>query len=121
MARYLFATLLAAGAAMASTVATAQAATPQFKSKAAQTVESGVTVWRGARPAPDTPALKGEKLAATPCATQTVEISFTTAWPDRHLRVHGFYSGKATQTPAMKLAQRRATQGFYADRIAAGR
>ncbi len=120
MARYLLATLLAAGAALAATNTTANAATLQFKSKAVQTTESGVTVWRGAKRAPQTPTLKGETLAAKPCVKQSVEISFTTAWPDRRLRVHGFYSGKATLTPAMKLARRRVTQGFYADRIAAG-
>ena len=77
--------------------------------------EKGVTVWRGAAPATvQPPSLKGE--AGGPCAHQTI-ILVESSWPARRLRTHGFWSG---DRPNWETRLPLTTQGFYADRIAAG-
>lgn len=81
-----------------------------------KSTEKGVNVWRGKeRMAVEAPA---PKAAPAPCVSKTV-IVYANALPERRLRTQGFWSGDGL-TPAMRLARRPLTQGFYADRIAAG-
>ena len=78
---------------------------------AVKTSEKGVTVWRGkAEETPATPSLK----SAAPCAKVAVAVHYR-YYPARHLRTHGFWSGEDDAA-----AYQATTQGFYADRMAAG-
>ena len=85
-------------------------------SAAAKTVEKGVSVWRGPALKPQTAAAK--PATAAPCVTKKI-IVHANALPERRLRVQGFWSGDGL-TPGMRLSRRPLTQGFYADRRAAG-
>jgi hypothetical protein len=114
MARIVLTLFFLAGVAVSS----AEAAVLHHPSKTVRTVEKGVAVWRGAKSMP-APSLKGGAPQA-PKDRPTCSLTLTSVWPDRPVRVHGFYSGEATQTRATRLASRKATQGFFADRIAAG-
>lgn len=89
----------------------AQAARLVHPAAAARTVEKGVAVWRAAavKPAP-APAMK----PAPVCATTKISVAMT-GWPQRRLQTRGFTSGDAFNS-----AYTVTTQGFYADRIAAG-
>jgi hypothetical protein len=107
---------IAAVAALSLMAAPAEAARLVHPSGVAKSAEKGVTVWRGkARIDAAPPTLK-----ATPptCASKTVVV-FANALPERRLRTQGFWSGDGL-TPGMRLTRRPMTQGFYADRIAAG-
>lgn len=94
----------------------AEAARLVHPSAAVKTAEKGVSVWRGPplseREAPDNPAI------AAPCLLKTVVVTAKT-FPERRLRVEGFWSGDGL-TPGMRMTRRPLTQGFYADRLAAG-
>jgi hypothetical protein len=93
----------------------ADAASLLHPSATARKAEKGVSVWRG-------PALKEAPApivaAPAPCVSRTI-ITYANALPERRLRVQGFWSGDGL-TAGMRLARRPLTQGFYADRIAAG-
>ena len=73
--------------------------------------ESGVAVWRGAKPAPDD--LAG---AAPPRARsgQTVIVVACRRGPERFVRTQGFYSGRPG-------ASRRFAQGFWSGPVDLGR
>lgn len=107
---------LAAIAALSLTAAPAQAAKLVQPSGVAKSAEKGVTVWRGkahvevAAPAP--------KASPASCASRIV-VLHANALPERRLRTQGFWSGDGL-TPGMRLTRRPLSQGFYADRIAAG-
>ncbi len=91
--------------------APAEAARLIHPSAVAKTTEHGVAVWRGKAPekiAP--PSLK----PAAPCAKVSVAVTFA-GYPARRLRTHGFWSGEN-----YAAAYQATTQGFYADRMAAG-
>lgn len=78
---------------------------------AVKTSEKGVTIWRGeAQEIPAPPSLK----SAAPCAKVTVAVRYG-YYPVRRLRTHGFWSGED-----YVAAYQATTQGFYADRMAAG-
>lgn len=96
----------------------AEAASLVHPSATVKTAEKGVAVWRGPAPAMKVaaPTLKG--AAAAPCVQKTVVV-YANALPERRLRTQGFWSGDGL-TPAMRLSRRAPTQGFYADRMAAG-
>lgn len=97
--------------------APAEAASLVRKSAVAMTTESGVTVWRGA-PGPNA-AAPSLKPAATPrCISKTVVV-YAGNSRARGLRTHGFWSGDF-RTPVTGYLRRESTQGFYADRMAAG-
>ena len=85
-------------------------------SAATRTSERGVTVYRGATPA----ALPVEAAPAPRAACPKVRVAVTAVWPARAFRQQGFWSGDGLVTASMRAARRRTTQGFYADRIAAG-
>lgn len=85
-------------------------------SAATRTSERGVTVFRGAKPA----ALPADAAPAPRAACPEVKVAVTTVWPARAFRQQGFWSGDGLVTASMRAARRRTTQGFYADRIAAG-
>ena len=77
--------------------------------------EKGVRVWRGPAPAASiAPSLKGS--AERPCATP-ISVNLSVSVLPRRLNVHSFRRNEAfnweTRLPYT-------TQGFYADRIAAG-
>lgn len=77
----------------------------------ARTSEKGVTVWRGkAAENPAPPSLK----STAPCAKVSVAVNFAFD-PPRRLRTHGFWSSED-----YAAAYQTTTQGFYADRMAAG-
>lgn len=73
--------------------------------------ERGVTVWRGPEAAA-APAVPAERPA---CADRIVVV--TAIWPPRTLRIHGSWSG-ANLSFDRRLPL--TTQGFFADRMAAG-
>jgi len=78
----------------------------------AKTQEKGVTVWRGkAGEHLSPPTLKA---AAPACASVSIAVSVARDAP-RRLRTHGFWSGEN-----YAAAYQATTQGFYADRMAAG-
>lgn len=88
-------------------------AAPAFAATSAR--EGGVTVWRAASSAaPEAPSLKG---GPDSCERTTVILVVENRWPPRRLRTHGFWSGDSlswqTRLPLT-------TQGFFADRMAAG-
>lgn len=89
----------------------AQAARLAHPTAAARTVENRVTVWRGA--AVKTAQAPARKQAPA-CTTTKITVAIT-GWPQRRLRTRGFTSGDA-----FKSAYTVTTQGFYADRMAAG-
>ncbi len=96
--------------------AEASAATLVKPGTAIRASERGITVVRGAKSV----ALAAE-TPATPRATcPEVKVSVTTVWPERRFRQQGFWSGDGLVTASMRAARQRTTQGFYADRIAAG-
>lgn len=107
---------LAAFAALSLSTTPAGAARLVHPSGVAKAAEKGVTVWRGkTRIEVAAPTLK----AASPaCASKTVVV-FANALPERRLRTQGFWSGDGL-TPGMRMTRRPLTQGFFADRIAAG-
>jgi hypothetical protein len=76
--------------------------------------EKGVRVWRGPPAASLAPSLKGD--AEKPCA-KPISINLSVSVLPRRLNVHSFRRNEAfnweTRLPYT-------TQGFYADRIAAG-
>lgn len=95
----------------------AEAATLVKPGSASVASERGVTVIRGAAPAP--------RAAASPppaarIACPAPPVSVTAVWPARRFRQQGFWSGDGLSTRSMRAASRRYTHGFYADRIAAG-
>jgi hypothetical protein len=95
----------------------AQAARLVHPSAAAKSAEKGVSIWRGAAKARiAAPAIK--PAAATPCVAKIIVIH-ADAFAERRLRTQGFWSGDGL-TPGMRSTRRAATQGFYADRMAAG-
>lgn len=96
--------------------APAEAASLVRKSAVAKTSENGVTVWRGA-PSPKA-AAPSLKAAAPRCISKTAVV-YADHSPARRLRTHGFWSGDF-RTPVTGYPRREATQGFYADRMAAG-
>jgi hypothetical protein len=95
--------------------AEASAATLVKPGSATRASERGVTVIRGARPAPD---LAAPPAPRAPCPA--ARIAVTTVWPARAFRIQGFWSGDGLGAASMRAASRRYTQGYYADRIAAG-
>lgn len=108
----------AAAAALIFSLAAAEAsaATLVKPSAATRASERGVTVIRGAKPAAPAP----EAAPAPRAACASVTASVTTVWPARRFRQQGFWSGDGLVTRSMRAANRRHTQGFYADRVAAG-
>ncbi len=94
----------------------ASAATLVKPGSATLTSERGVTVIRGAKLA--APALKAAPAPRAACPE--VKVTLTRVWPARAFRQQGFWSGDGLVTASMRAARRRTTQGFYADRIAAG-
>jgi hypothetical protein len=96
--------------------AEASAATLVKPGSATRTSERGVTVIRGGKPA----ALPAEAAPATRAACPEVKVAVSTVWPARAFRQQGFWSGDGLVTASMRAARRSTTQGFYADRIAAG-
>lgn len=93
-----------------------EAASLVHPSAASSAVVKGVTVWRGPAPrAAETPVIK---TGADTCRSKTV-VHFTTGWPRRGLRTHGFWSGDGL-TSDTRRARGRTTQGFYADRMEGG-
>lgn len=94
----------------------ASAATLVKPSAATRASERGVTVIRGAKPA----ALAAEAPPAPRAACRQANAAVTTVWPPRRFRQQGFWSGDGLVTASMRAANRRTTQGFYADRIASG-
>ena len=107
---------LAAFAALSLSTTPAGAARLVHPSGAAKTAEKGVTVWRGKTM--ETVAPPALKSAPARCASKTV-VFYGNALPERRQRSQGFWSGDGL-TPGMRLTRRPLTQGFYADRIAAG-
>jgi hypothetical protein len=95
----------------------ASAATLVKPSSATRASERGVNVVRGAKPAP---AVLAVAAPAPRLACPEVKVSVTTVWPARRFRQQGFWSGDGLVTASMRAANRRTTQGFYADRIASG-
>ncbi len=86
-------------------------------SAATRTSERGVSVVRGAKPA----LVDAAEMAPMPrAACQLTNIAITTVWPARRFRQQGFWSGDGLVNASMRAASRRHTQGFYADRLAAG-
>ncbi|MEK7264639.1 MAG: hypothetical protein AAB227_00945 [Pseudomonadota bacterium] len=76
-----------------------------------KTSEKGVAVWRGKAAEPlAPPSLK----PAARCAKISVIVTIA-GDPPRRLRTHGFWSGEN-----YAAAYQATTQGFYADRMAAG-
>ena len=109
----------AAAAALILSVAAAAeacAATLVKPGSAVRTSERGVTVIRGAKPV----ELPVVAAPAPRAACAEVKVAVTTVWPARRFRQQGFWSGDGLATASMRAARRRTTQGFYADRIAAG-
>jgi hypothetical protein len=96
----------------------ASAATLVKPSSATRASERGVTVVRGAKP--QVSALAAAAAPAPRLACPEEKVSVTTVWPARRFRQQGFWSGDGLVTASMRAANRRATQGFYSDRIAAG-
>lgn len=96
--------------------AEASAATLVKAGSATRTSERGVTVIRGAKPIAPT----AEAAPAPRISCPDVRAVVTTVWPARAFRQQGFWSGDGLVTASMRAARRRTTQGFYADRIAAG-
>lgn len=94
----------------------ASAATLVKPGSATRAIERGVTVIRGAKPI----ALAAEAAPAPRAARPEVKVSVTTVWPARRFRQQGFWSGDGLVTASMRAARQPTTQGFYADRIAAG-
>lgn len=94
----------------------AEAATLVKPGSASVSTERGVTVIRGAKPA----ARPAEPAPAPRTACAEAKVSVTTVWPARRFRSQGFWSGDGLSTASMRAARRRTTQGFYADRMAAG-
>jgi hypothetical protein len=95
----------------------ASAATLVKPSAATQASERGVTVIRGAKPAAP-PAAATAPAPRAACVGAAASV--TTVWPARRFRQQGFWSGDGLVTASMRAARQRTTQGFYADRIAAG-
>jgi hypothetical protein len=93
------------------------AAAPAEAASTTNAVEKGVNVWRGppTKAAPAGPSLKG---AGPPCIEKTL-IIVRAGYPERRLGTHGFWSGDGLDSGLIALTQ-ATTQGFYADRIAAG-
>ncbi|MFN3960493.1 MAG: hypothetical protein ACK4NP_11325 [Parvularculaceae bacterium] len=108
--------LFTAVLALSCAAAGADAATLVKPGSASVATERGVTVIRGARPAP---ALAAAALAPR-AACPEMNVSVTTVWPARRFRQQGFWSGDGLVTASMRAASRRYTHGFYADRMAAG-
>ena len=96
--------------------ADASAATLVKPGSATRSAERGVTVIRGAKPA----EIAAEAAPAPRAACLKADASVTTVWPARRFRQQGFWSGDGLTTASMRAARQRTTQGFYADRIAAG-
>lgn len=91
--------------------APAGAASLIHPSAVAKSAEKGVTVWRGkARQEIAPPSMK----PSAPCAKVSVSVKFA-GYPARRRRTHGFWSGEN-----YAAAYQATTQGFYADRMAAG-
>ncbi len=86
------------------------------QAEAASARENGVNVWRGAAPAGE-PSLKG--TVDTPPCIETTVVIYASGSPERRLRTQGFWSGDGL-TAGMRRSRRPLTQGFYADRMAAG-
>jgi hypothetical protein len=91
--------------------APAEAATLIHPSAVAKTTEHGVAVWRGKAPEKFAPP---KMKPAAPCSKVSVAVRFA-GYPARALRTHGFWSGED-----YAAAYQATTQGFYADRMAAG-
>ncbi len=106
----------AAALLMSLAAAEAGAATLVKPGSATRASEKGVTVIRGAKPAALAAAAAPTPRAPCPVA----KVAATTVWPARAFRQQGFWSGDGLVTASMRAANRRTTQGFYADRIAAG-
>lgn len=97
--------------AFALMAAPAEAASLIHPSAAAKSAEKGVTVWRGkARQEIAPPSIK----PPASCAKVSVAVKFAGYRP-RRLRTRGFSSGEN-----YVAAYQATTQGFYADRMAAG-
>lgn len=94
----------------------ASAATLVNPGSSTRASERGVTVIRGAKPAP----LTAEAAPAPRLVCPPVRAIVTTVWPARRFRQQGFWSGDGLVTASMRAARQRTTYGFYADRIAAG-
>lgn len=94
----------------------ASAATLVKPGSATRVSERGVTVIRGANPS----ALVAPTAPVPRAACPAANVAATTVWPARAFRQQGFWSGDGLVTRSMRAANRRTTQGFYADRIAAG-
>ena len=94
----------------------AAAARLAHPSAVVKTSEKGVTVWRGKTM--ETVAPPALKSAPARCASKTV-VFYGNALPERRQRSQGFWSGDGL-TPGMRMTRRPLTQGFYADRMAAG-
>lgn len=107
----------AAALVLSLVAAEASAATLVNPSSATRASERGVTVTRGAKPAP---ALTAAAAPAPRPACRAASAAVTTVWPGRRFRQQGFWSGDGLVTASMRAARRPYTQGFYADRIAAG-
>lgn len=108
--------LFAAVLALSCAAAGADAAALVKPGSASVATERGVTVIRGAKPAPALTAPAPAPHAVCPETTASV----TTVWPARRFRQQWFWSGDGLTTASMRAARRRHTHGFYADRIAAG-
>jgi len=95
---------------------TANAANLVKSSKVTRSIEKGVTVYRGsAAPINTEIALAGRETSKT-IIREKIIIQRNFGWPARHIRVQGFTNGRGAGTSP----RRRVTNGFYADRIAAG-